>query len=121
MPLREVTSLTQKPYKCFMCEQPPSVCGRCVDTGKNVGNGYSSQRIYLCVECVQDCLAALSLPRPKDAEAAIKRADKAVKEANALSEKVAELEETLNGVSENIVERLSSALNKSTTTVVKYK
>lgn len=122
MALRLTSELMVRPNACFLCNQPPSVCGQCVDTGKTVGKGMSGQRVYLCAECAQDIIKELGLTRPKDADKAIAAAEALEEQIADLEEKNADLQAKLEAVSNDLVKSvLASAkpTRKRTTTAKK--
>lgn len=109
MAFRITSDLSVRPHSCFLCNQPPSVCGPCVDTGKDVGKGMNSRRVYLCVECVQDLIKEFDLPRPKDAQKAIDKAVQYKEQIADLKAEVSTLKEELAVISNDIVKKVLAA------------
>ena len=112
MPLRIATDLSQPPHTCLLCSQPPSVCGPCVDTDKDAGLGASRDRVYLCSECIQDCLLVLELPRPKDAEKAIAKAKQYKHKIVDLEQKIVVLTNKLDAASNDLIKSVLGSVAK---------
>lgn len=115
MALRITSDLSVRPHSCFLCNQPPSVCGPCVDTGKDVGKGMNSRRVYLCAECVQDLLKEFGLPRPKEAAKAIAKSEEYKEQIVALKDEIASLQEKVEAISSDIVKDVLAAAKPKTT------
>ena len=77
----------------------------------------NSQRVYLCVECVQDLIKEFGLSRPKDADKAIAKAEQYEQQIVDLKEEVESLQNEIDAISSDIVKKiLVSAAPKTKTT-----
>lgn len=115
MALKITSDLSVRPHSCFLCNQPPSVCGPCVDTGKDVGKGMNSRRVYLCADCVQDLLKEFGLPRPKEAAAAIAKSEQYKEQVTDLKDQVKDLQKKIEAISSDIVKDVLAAAKPKTT------
>lgn len=107
MNLRVVGRPERIPGICAIClESNP---GRCVDTGrdwKNWGHG------YICADCVDECRKALGQKTQRQAENLENKNQELVNRLAELEAKVAESEDALDKLSEDLVQGVLSRIEK---------